>query len=135
MVLALGVTCIVHTALTLALAGAAWGPSAYTCMGLAVLLALLRAFKAGRRKAYVLHWDAGRAYFCIPPDFPELLLTHVWRGPGWVTLRLRPSVSAGPTLHLVVWKSSIPAPLWSQLALCVHAGALGKNGRQNKENP
>jgi len=134
-VLALGALCIIHAALTLVLAGAAWGLSAYACMGLAVLLAALRAFKHWRRKAYILHWDAGRACFRMHPDFPELALTHVWRGPGWVTLRLQPSLSTGPALHLVVWKSSIPAPLWSHLALCVHAGALGKNGHQNKENP
>jgi len=134
-VLVLGVLCIAHAAITLALAGAAWNLPAHACLGLAAALAVSRLLRERRRMVHTLRWDNGRACFRIHPNAPELALTHMWQGPGWVTLKLRPRLASGPVLHLAVWKSAIPAPLWSRLALCAQAGALWEAGHQNKENP
>lgn len=131
----LGVLCVVHAAITLALWGAAWGFCAYACMGLAALLCALRLRHIGRDPHSVLLFDPSDGLFRIRGSATPLTLTHAWHGPGWMTLRLRPRDIVVPAIHLVIWKSAVPAPFWSELALRAEAGLSRAIRHQNKENP
>ena len=133
-VLTLGIFCIVHAAVTLALGGAAWNAPAYACLLLAACLVARRLHREHRRGACTLYWDAAEGALRITAVAGRLELTHAWHGVGWVTLELRPQVPSGRAVRLVVWKSAIPAPLWSELALRIQAGPAGSS-HQNKENP
>ena len=132
-VFTLGVFCIVHAAITLALGGAAWNLPAYACLLLTALLAVVRLMR--RRTAHALRWDAIGGSFRIADVPGGLVLTRVWYGAGWVTLGLRPAEAPGRMLHLVIWKSTIPAPLWNELVLRTQAHPLREASHQNKENP
>lgn len=131
----LGLSCIVHAAVTLALGGAAWNLPAHACMGLAGLLAMLHLHRLSRHPTHPLHWDAAAGGFRVAGRSGPMALVHAWHGAGWMTLRLRPHDSMGPAIHMVVWKSATPAPLWSELALRIEAGPGGEGRHQNKENP
>lgn len=133
--LTLGTLCIVHAAVTLALRGASWNLSAYSCLLLAVLLLVFRLVREGGCGARTLYWDRAATGFRMDALPGIMELTHVWRGPAWVTLRLQPRAEPGPFVHVVVWKSAVPAPLWSELALYTQASAFRGNGHQNKEAP
>lgn len=131
----LGLLCIVHAAVTLALGGAAWNLPATFCLGLGALLGLLQALRRARRAPHTLVWDAVRGCFVMSGRPQGMALIHAWHGSGWMTLRLRPLDAGGPAYHAIIWKSAVPAPLWSELALRVEAGRSGGTRHQNKENP
>lgn len=133
-VFTLGLFCLVHAAVTLALGGAAWHLPAYACMALAALLAAVRLVRARRRFAGMLRQDAdGRFRLSQKPGV--WTLTRVWRAPAWVTLRLQPETAGGRAIHVVVWKSAVPPPLWTELALRIQTRAPRRDSHQNKENP
>src|SRR5690606_40546294 len=44
-------------------------------------------------------------------------LMHAWHGPAWVTLSLRRRAQDARTVRLVIWKSTVPSPYWSELVL------------------
>ncbi|MFT0850695.1 hypothetical protein VRY85_07920 [Achromobacter sp. F4_2707] len=134
-VLTLGAFSIVFAALTLALGGAPWSFSAYACLALTAVWVALRLHRAYHHKAYNLSRCPGGTGFFVQGVAERLELAYVWQGPGWVTLGLRYQAPPHRVLRLVIWKSAIPAPLWSELALCIEAGPLQENSHQNKENP
>lgn len=133
-VFSLGVVCIVHAAVTLALGGAAWNLPAYACMALAALLAVVHSVRAHHRHSGTLYRDADGGYR-LSGHAGVLALVRVWLGPAWVTLRLKPQALHDRPVHVVLWKSAIPSPLWSELVLQVQAGPPRRNRHQNKENP
>lgn len=136
-VLILGLLCIVHAALTVALGGRAWNASAYLCMIFALVLAGLRVRRGRTRAVRRLSWDAAGACFRLSSFHGELVLSRVWYGLGWVTLglRARTPTGEGKLRHVVIWKSAIPAPLWNELALRIHAAPERAKRQENKENP
>lgn len=134
-VLTLGAACIVYTAITLALGGAAWSLAAWFCLFGTGLLVALRLARERRRVVHLLHWDPGSGCFRSSQHPGELVLTHIWRGPAWVTLRLHSQAPHQGPMHLVIWKSAVPPPLWSELALRIQAQPCCRGGHQNKENP
>lgn len=135
MVLTLGAFSMVFTALTLAFGGAPWNLPAYACLVLTAAGVAVRLRREHHRKSYNLSRCSGGAGFFVQGVAERLELAHVWQGPGWVTLGLRHAAPSNRVLRLVIWKSAIPAPLWSELALRIEAGPLRENSHQNKENP
>lgn len=131
----LGTFSIVIAALTLASGGAAWNLPAYACLALAACLVLVRLYRERHRSALLLSWNPAEGGFCVAGLSGNPVLTRVWSGPGWVTLGLSHQAPSNRAVRLVVWKSAIPAPLWSELALRIEAAQLHGNGHQNKENP
>jgi len=134
-VLTLGAFSIVFAALTLALGGAKWNIPAYACLALTACLVVLRLGREHRRNTFCLSWCPEDAGFRVAGLPGRLDVLRVWQGPGWVTLGLRHQAAAKREWRLVVWKSTIPAPLWSELALRIEAGPLRGKRHQNKENP
>lgn len=134
-VLTLGAFSLVFAALTLALGAAPWNLPAYACLVLTACLVVLRLRREHRLQACFLSWRPDGAGFRIAGMAGPLELQRVWQGPGWVTLGLRHQGPSDRVLRLVVWKSNIPAPLWSELALRIQAGPFRGNSHQNKENP
>jgi hypothetical protein len=59
----------------------------------------------------------------------------VWQGAAWACLALRPRNAAGPVIRVVVWKSVVSPPSWSELSLRIQASLLLESRHQNKENP
>lgn len=130
-----GVLCLTHAALTLAHGGAPWGFPAYACLFLVACWLVLRLARQWRRPAVQLYWDASVGAFGVSGTATPLELTQVWRGPAWLTLALCPPGGSRRPLYLVVWKSSVSPPLWSELLLRIQTGGGGRKGHQNKENP
>jgi len=134
-VFSLGVISLVHAAVTLALQGAAWNFSAWSCLVLAALLVAVRLRRERGRAVRTLYWNPGSGGFRVDGIAGDLALTRVWYGAGWVTLGLRSHAPKARALQLVIWKSAMPAPLWNELALHLLAGAFRGNSHQNKESP
>lgn len=133
--LALGVSSVVHAALMLAHGGRAWGAAAYACVVLAGMLPCIRLRRDLRQGGLTLMWDSHHGAFRNPGLADPYQLKKVWRGPGWVTLGVTCNESCGRVLYLVVWKSSVSSPLWSELPLRLEAAAGRRDRQQNKENP
>jgi hypothetical protein len=134
--LVLGMLSIVHAAVTLALGGAAWNFPALACMALAAVLAALRVRRLLRNTACTLQWDPSRG-FHVSGVATDLRLERVWRGPAWLTLGLRTAdADGGAIIRHVIWKSAMPAPLWSELALRIQSEAAREDPHppQNKDN-
>lgn len=134
-VFTLGVLCIVHAAVTLALGGGAWTLPAYTCLALAGLLVCLRILREWRYPTHILHWDTEVDAFRVHAIPGIMDLMHAWHGPAWVTLSLRRRAQDARPVRLVIWKSTVPSPYWSELVLRTQVGGSREQGHQNKENP
>jgi len=118
-----GLLSIVYAVLVLAHGGAAWGMPAYACMVCAVALACLRLWRDLRSQSITLSWDPAHGAFHSLELARPYELKRVWRAWGWVTLAVASPCAPGRILYLVVWKSSVSPPLWSELALRLEAGA------------
>lgn len=133
LVLTLGVFSIVVAAIRLIL-GNDWHPVATAILLLAALLVWLRLRRSRLRPPIFLSWCPTNCNFRVAGRSDGLHLVHVWQGPGWVTLGLRPDEDPRRVMHMVVWKSAVPAPLWSELILLVETSLQRRNSHQNKEN-
>src|SRR5690606_5972969 len=134
-VLTLGVFSLVLTAERLALGEASWHPAATVILLLAACLVALRLYRRRLASPSSVSWCPRSRGFCVAGIPGVMALVHVWRGPGWVTLGLRHEATPGRVLQMVVWKSAIPAPLWSELVLRLETGLQRGSSHQNKENP
>lgn len=134
-VLTLGVFSLVTAAVTLALGGAAWNLPAYACLVLAACLVALRLYRDCRQAVQTLNWDPAQREFRLAGTTDRLTLLRVGSGPAWVTLVFHAHSAPGRLVRLVLWKSVIPAPSWSELALCIEAVQVRGECHQNKENP
>ena len=114
-VLTLGVFSLVTAAVTLALGGAAWNFPAYACLVLAGGLVALRLHRSRRQVTPTLTWDSAQREFRLAGTPDRLTLLRVGRGPAWVSLVFQPHSAPQRPVRLVLWKSVIPAPSWSEL--------------------
>lgn len=133
-VLALGCYSIVYAALLFLLGDSPWGLPAYACLALTACLIVLRLCREQVRHRKVLAWSSRNGGFHVVGMSHLLDLERVWQGPGWVTLGLRAQAPSNRVFHLVVWKNTVPAPLWSELVLRIEAGRRCGESHQNKEN-
>lgn len=134
-VFTLGAFSVVSAALLLAGGRYLAYPAALACLFLTAVFAVLYVRRIHRRLPVFLSWCARSESFFVAGMSVPLELLRVWHGPGWVTLGLRHPATPHKVIRLVVWKSAVPAPLWSELALCLEVGARRRNGYENKENP
>lgn len=134
MVFTLGCFSIVYAALVFLQGSSPWSWLAYACLLLTASLILLRLRREHRRQREVLAWNSRSGRFSIVGLDHRLDLARVWQGPGWVTLGLRAQAPSNRVLYLVVWKATVPAPLWSELVLRIEAGRRWGGSHQNKEN-
>ncbi len=124
-VLALGTLSFIHAALTVALQGAAWNLTAYSCLILAGVLVVRRVRDDSRRQNHILFWDSEIGCFRVAGIRGSFMPDRFWQGPAWVTLGLRSTESDDRTLQLVIWKSATSAPLWNELVLRLQAARSG----------
>jgi hypothetical protein len=90
-------------------------------MALAAALPCLRFRRELRQQSIILTWDTAQGGFRNIQRTRPYELKEYWRGWKWVTLGVE-CPDSGRLLYLVVWKSSISPPLWSELALRLEAG-------------
>ncbi|HLT99227.1 MAG TPA: hypothetical protein VKZ70_05765 [Burkholderiaceae bacterium] len=134
LLLTLGVFSIVVAAIRLTL-GPEWHPAATAILSLAALFVGLRLHRSRLSSPLSLSWCPAACNFRVAGRSDGLHLVRVWQGPGWVTLGLRPDAEPQRVLYLVVWKSAVPAPLWSELILLIETSLQRRISHQNKENP
>lgn len=134
-VLTLGVCSLLWAALVLASGGNVSLPLAALPVALTFFFLAFRLRREWRESPSLLSWSCDPAGFHVAGVQGVAELVHVWRGPAWVTLALRYQAKPHRLERFVIWKSAVPAPLWSELALRLESGSLRGNRKQNKENP
>ena len=125
-VLTLGSFSLVSAALLLTLGREFSRPAALFCLALTAVFVVLRIRRMRRRHPFLLSWCSHTKGFLLAGMPGTLQLLRVWQGLGWVTLGLRHPAAPHKVLRLVVWKSAVPAPLWSELVLRIEECAAGE---------